>query len=333
MPSLLSTGDDDGVIKLWDPRQKECTRKYTHHFDYITDFLWLEDKKQLVATSGDGSLSVIDVRSKKTEPFAHSEDQEDELLSIVAIKGATKVVVGTQIGILSIFNRSAGWGDCVDRVPGHPHSIDALCNLPPDLAGVDTASTILTGSSDGFVRAVQILPTKLLGVVADHGDWPVERISIGGGAGQLTLDSSEAGKNGNNVGNKADIDSDGEAVDRGRTRWWVGSVGHEESVRLTDLEGFFHEANRKGADDPEESLGASGEQGEVEDVEENDDNDSEAEPEAEPQEKPDSEEDSDEDDVPQVKKRKRKPEKNPLVVNKKGKNTVDVSEPTFFDGL
>jgi len=37
--------------------------------------------------SGDGTLSVIDVRSKKTEPIAHSEDQEDELLSIVSIKG------------------------------------------------------------------------------------------------------------------------------------------------------------------------------------------------------------------------------------------------------
>lgn len=30
----------------------------------------------------------------------------------------TKVVVGTQLGVLSIFNRSHGWGDCVDRVLG-----------------------------------------------------------------------------------------------------------------------------------------------------------------------------------------------------------------------
>jgi hypothetical protein len=29
----------------------------------------------------------MDVRSKKAVPVAHSEDQEDELLSIVAIKG------------------------------------------------------------------------------------------------------------------------------------------------------------------------------------------------------------------------------------------------------
>jgi WD40 repeat protein len=68
MPWLLSTGDDDGIIKvrqisrhlrksaadafvqLWDPRRRDCIRTYTQHSDYITDFLWLDDKKQLVAT-------------------------------------------------------------------------------------------------------------------------------------------------------------------------------------------------------------------------------------------------------------------------------------------
>ena len=74
LPHLLASGDDDGVIKvrslarvvrrvpllhaslmwsipqLWDPRKPDAVRKYTHHFDFISDFLWLEDKKQLVAT-------------------------------------------------------------------------------------------------------------------------------------------------------------------------------------------------------------------------------------------------------------------------------------------
>ncbi|KAF5384376.1 hypothetical protein D9615_003324 [Tricholomella constricta] len=351
MPWLLSTGDDDGVIKLWDPRQRECTRKYTHHFDYITDFLWLEDKKQLVATSGDGTLSVMDIRSKKPEPYAQSEDQEDELLSIVAIKGyvafplfelkrldnsASKVVVGTQIGILSIFNRSAGWGDCVDRIPGHPHSIDALCNLPTEFPGVDTTSTILTGSSDGFVRAVEILPTKLVGVVADHGEWPVERIAIGGGTSQLTIDEDCAEKSRGKVGKGIDADKGPrDDTEQRPGRWWVGSVGHEEVVRLTDMEAFFHEAARQGGDD--QSMNVSGEQGEVEDVEEDnsdDDSDSDAELEEPIEAKiTEQEDDSDsEEEVSTAKKRKRKPEKNPLVVMKKGKNTVD-AEPTFFDSL
>ncbi|THH14826.1 hypothetical protein EW146_g5559 [Bondarzewia mesenterica] len=227
MPNLLSTGDDDG---LWDPRKRESTVTYTQHFDFISDFLWLEDKKQLVATSGDGTLSVMDVRSRKTEPFAHSEDQEDELLSIVPIKGGTKVVVGTQLGILSIFNRKKGWGDCVDRVPGHPHSIDALCALPSSYPS--SHSTILTGSSDGLLRAVQLLPTKLVGVIADHGDFPIECIAV---------------------------DRDGE----GR---WVGSAGHDEVLRLTDLKEVFEDEDED-AEDTDEKGDSSKEEDDGEDGE------------------------------------------------------------------
>ncbi len=40
-----------------------------------------------IVLSGDGTLSVMDVRSKNIKPIAQSEDQEDELLSIVGIKG------------------------------------------------------------------------------------------------------------------------------------------------------------------------------------------------------------------------------------------------------
>ncbi|KAH7882969.1 WD40-repeat-containing domain protein [Phlebopus sp. FC_14] len=211
MPNMFCTGDDDGVVKLWDPRKSQEIRRYGHHFDFISDFLWMEDKKQLVSTSGDGTLSVIDVRGRKSEPLAQSEDQEDELLSIVAIRNGSKVVVGTQLGILSIFNRSQGWGDCVDRVPGHPQSIDALCAIPSSYAF--SHSTILTGSSDGLLRAVQLFPTKLVGVVADHGSFPIERIAV---------------------------DQKGE----GR---WVGSAGHEEMLRMTDLKDVFEDED-EGAD-------------------------------------------------------------------------------------
>ncbi|TDL19463.1 WD40 repeat-like protein [Rickenella mellea] len=205
MSNMLATGDDNGVVKLLDTRKPDPIRSYDHHFDFISDFMWISDKRQLVMTSGDGTLSVVDVRSNKTQPLAHSEDQEDELLSIVSIRGGAKAVVGTQLGILSVFNRSSGWGDCVDRVPGHPHSIDALCNLPSSYSS--SHSTILTGSSDGLLRAVQLFPTKLIGVVADHGDFPIERIAVGhGGEGR-----------------------------------WVGSVGHDEILRMTDLRAVFED--------------------------------------------------------------------------------------------
>ncbi|KAI9463980.1 WD40 repeat-like protein [Lactarius psammicola] len=270
-PPSLATGDDDGVIKLWDPRKQDAVRQYTHHFDFISDFMWLQDKKQLVATSGDGTLSVMDVRSKKPEPFAHSEDQEDELLSIVPFKGDTKVAVGTQLGIISIFNRNKGWGDCVDRVPGHPNSVDALCALPSTYPS--SHNTILTGSSDGLLRVIELLPTRLVGVIADHGDFPIERI----------------------------------AIDRAGEGRWVGSVGHDEALRMTDLREVFEDEDARDA--------------RTEDEEEKDDTSS------------DEEKADEESDVLRPKKRRKK-DKRELEVRpqKKGRNQID-ADPSFFSGL
>jgi len=331
-PWLLSTGDDDGIIKLWDPRQRDSIRTYTQHSDYITDFLWLDDKKHLVATSGDGTLSVMDIRSKNPDLVAQSEDQEDELLSVVAIKGASKFVVGTQLGILSIFNRSTGWGDCVDRVPGHPLSVDALCTLPAALPNVDTTSTILTGSSDGYVRAVRILPTKMLGVVADHGDWPVERISIGCGMGQLSIEPEE-----DETAKIAKNRHQDETIGAERQqKWWVGSVGHDDTLRMTDLEGFFREAEQAEIGEGALVADVRDDDSGTEVDEKLDAEDSQEKPKITESDSSEQHEDesSEESDIPLPKKRKRKAEKDALNTMKKhkGKKSIAV-ERSFFDGL
>ncbi|KAL0061680.1 hypothetical protein AAF712_011486 [Marasmius tenuissimus] len=291
-------------MKLWDPRRKESIRTYKHHFDYITDFLWLQDAKHLVATSGDGTLSVLDVRSKSSVPFAHSEDQEDELLSLVSIKG-------------------------------HPHSVDALCSLPSTLPNVDSTSMILTGSSDGFLRAVNIFPTKLHGVVADHGEWPVERIAVGGGTSQLTLndgDDSSEPKDESKVGSHTEDEENREVEDSSITGlWWAGSVGHDEVLKLTDLGAFFSKGPG-GADDEEVEGGYSDEDSDDSPPDKNDDVVADGE-DAEEQDA-DRESDSDDQDAGECRQKKRKrKDKDPLLVRKrKAKNEVEI-EGAFFDDL
>ncbi|KIK99547.1 hypothetical protein PAXRUDRAFT_822622 [Paxillus rubicundulus Ve08.2h10] len=295
LPSMFCTGDDDGVIKLWDPRRTQEIRRYGHHFDFISDFLWLGDKKQLISTSADGTLSAIDVRGKKLEPLAQSEDQEDELLSIVAIRNGSKVVVGTQLGILSIFNRSQGWGDCVDRVPGHPQSIDALCAIPSSYPS--SHSTVLTGSSDGLVRAVQLFPTKLLGVVADHGSFPVERIKV---------------------------DQNGE----GR---WVGSAGHEDTLKMTDLNEVFEDESH----DDEDNADAQSDEEVGPDMEgagEEKDHSADGNEVLLSVMEAVSGDESQDSEGPKEKKRKRKGNKDTLVGKKKGRNEIE-AEASFFSGL
>ncbi|KAI7821139.1 WD40-repeat-containing domain protein [Kickxella alabastrina] len=148
---VIATGDDAGGLKLWDVRQNKPAFSYNEHVDYISDMVFNADKRHLLATSGDGCLSVYDVR--KAKPFHVSANQDDELLSIALLRGGKKVVVGETDGVLGIFTYGQ-FGDVSDRFPGHPQSIDTICKLTEDLC--------VTGSSDGLLRIVQLFPHKLV---------------------------------------------------------------------------------------------------------------------------------------------------------------------------
>lgn len=320
---MVVTGDDDGVVRLWDPRKgggvgKKEVRRWEHHFDWITDLTWLPDlpvpkqekgkkgegrksksqlkkerkrareaafkaeqeqesasdeadttdeeeqgeskvgegRARLIVTSGDGSLSSIDLRSSGPTSFELSQDQEDELLSITSIRHSSKLVVGTQLGILSLWNPSRGLLDHVDRVPGHPASVDTLVTLDDE--------TVLTGSSDGLVRVVQILPSKLLGVIASHDGLPVERMKRKG-----------------NV---------------------LGSIGHSNAVKFTDLTPLLEDDEEAeeggalgvvglGADDTDDD-----EDEDEDDVEEEEENEFAGLMQPEPESETDAQEEQDEDE-------------------------------------
>jgi hypothetical protein len=173
------------------------------------------------------------------------------------------------------------------KYSSHPSSIDALCSLHSSYPS--SHSTILTGSSDGLLRAVQLLPTKLIGVIADHGSFPIERI----------------------------------AIDRGGEGRWVGSAGHEEVLKLTDLKEVFEDEDKnEEADEGGEDGAKEEEDQELEDLSKT----------TEPANA--SGDDDDEDsDVPKGKKRQHKQEKDVLAGRKKrGRNEVE-AEPSFFSGL
>ncbi len=55
-------------------------------------------------------------------------------------------------------------------IAGHPSSVDALVAFDED--------TVLTGSQDGLIRIISILPNSMLGVVGEHGDFPVETLAL-----------------------------------------------------------------------------------------------------------------------------------------------------------
>lgn len=67
-------------------------------------------------------------------------------------------MAATADGIINIF--SWDWfGDCNDRIVGHPGSIDTMIKYDED--------TVITGCEDGLIRAISVLPNKILSILGD----------------------------------------------------------------------------------------------------------------------------------------------------------------------
>ncbi|KAM3342653.1 WD repeat-containing protein 55 [Capsicum galapagoense] len=166
--STIASGDDEGCIKVWDTRQRSCSNSFNAHEEYISDITFAADSMKLLATSGDGSLSVCNLRSSKIQ--TRSEFSEEELLSVVIMKNGRKVICGTQSGTLLLYS----WGffkDCSDRfVDLSPNSIDVLLKLDED--------RVITGSENGLISLVGILPNKIIQPIAEHSEYPVERLAF-----------------------------------------------------------------------------------------------------------------------------------------------------------
>merc|ERR1712166_1019494 len=177
--------------------------------------------------SADGSLGVYDLRMNKgavADTSRTSDHQDDELLSLCVLKSGKKVVCGTQTGTLAIFSWGT-WGDISDMFPGHPSSVDALLKIDEN--------TLLTGSSDGLIRVVQLHPDKFLGILNEGAD-------------------------GRASGSSDDLDSHGahggypvEQLKYNSNKDVVGSISHDNFVRLWDAR-ILKDDNKDNDDDEEE---------------------------------------------------------------------------------
>ncbi|CAL4893040.1 unnamed protein product [Urochloa decumbens] len=165
--TTIATGDDEGCIKVWDTRERSCCNTFHVHEDYISDMTYVADSNQILATSGDGTLSVNSLRRNKVK--SQSEFSEDELLSLVVMKNGKKVVCGTPSGALLLYS----WGyfkDCSDRFLGHAQSVDTMLKLDEE--------TLISGASDGVIRLVGILPNRIIQPLAEHSEYPIEALAF-----------------------------------------------------------------------------------------------------------------------------------------------------------
>jgi WD40 repeat protein len=57
--NTLVSGDDDGMVRIWDLRQAKRVHELNEHEDFISDIQLGKDEKTLLCSGGDGYLRSL----------------------------------------------------------------------------------------------------------------------------------------------------------------------------------------------------------------------------------------------------------------------------------
>jgi len=176
--NLIATGDDEGTIKLWDIRQKDCRAILTlkEVEDYIS-CLQAGENKYLIATSGDGFLTTLSIPGKRL--YVQSEQYEEELTSIGIFRNNSKLVVSTSKGNFYTYD----WGKFGYHCDAFTCPSSPVTKLIPI-----TERIAVTAGEEGIVRALHLVPGRVLGIVGKH-SLAIEAIDINY-SGELIASSS-----------------------------------------------------------------------------------------------------------------------------------------------
>ncbi|KAM4564128.1 WD repeat-containing protein 55 [Fundulus diaphanus] len=164
--NVLATGDDGGTLKVWDMRKGTAFMDMKNHDDYISDITVDQNKRILLTASGDGTMGVFNLKRRRFELL--SEFQSGDLTSVALMKRGKKVVCGSSEGTLYIFNWN-GFGATSDRFAVKAESVDCIAPI--------TDNIMCTASMDGYIRAVNLLPNRVIGCIGQHVGEPVEEIA------------------------------------------------------------------------------------------------------------------------------------------------------------
>lgn len=170
----LLAGDDMGGIHVFDVRtstkQAMASCCITEQADYISRIepINMFGTKAVLCSSGDGTVCTYELRSnRKHIKLMYATDViQDDILDFTILKNDELLVASTMSGALNLYNMRfvdrnarADIAAHMDRMIGHPESVNAVLGCGPH------DGVVVTASSDGFVRVVDVVNKKLLGIL------------------------------------------------------------------------------------------------------------------------------------------------------------------------
>ena len=182
--TLLVAGDDEGVLLGIDLRQNKKAFSIHEQSDYISSICSAlpsqSPLKAIIATSGDTTLAVYDLRAvttsdetkrKKDRLVAMSDRQEDELNCCIVLNQEQNVLTGDANGVVGIWKQGF-WGDLKDRVPLYQGSEASKSGMDGShsIEGMKKISEkeYLVVTSDGVIRQVNLFPNEVARIIGVH---------------------------------------------------------------------------------------------------------------------------------------------------------------------
>lgn len=155
---LFFLGNDEGDVHVCrlHPSKREITvlKSFDHHDDYISSLAAVAAKKTLFVASGDGTLSVIDL--KKSRVTATSKNFDEDVTALALIPLTSKVFLGLGSGEVKAL-RWNYWGAPCDSLKPRFHNRAAINDMIA-IEAANSASLLITANDDGVLRLVPAIP-------------------------------------------------------------------------------------------------------------------------------------------------------------------------------
>lgn len=166
---LVGIGDDRGTFKVWDYRTDDKPVHMVLHEceNYISDLDVDSDQQIIVSSSGEGTLTAYNIRSKKMEE-PQSELFDSGFQCVRYAEDKNKVLVGSEDGVINIFNKNE-WGNISDRYPIKKNNMGSSSIECLEILNEDE-NCFVFGSSDGCLEIVSLFPHRHLKTLARNDD-------------------------------------------------------------------------------------------------------------------------------------------------------------------